>query len=219
MISQLKMIYPYCLFFENKEHEAELRKALSLCFLDGSLPQGTPMSPMLTNIIMLPIDFELSRLFAGKKPHCLYTRYADDIQISCRYDFRYSEAIGDICRVLKEFNAPYIIKPEKTRYGSSAGSNWLLGVMLNKDNEITIGHKKKKELKTILNCFMYDNINGKTWDLGEVRHLAGLISYYTSIEGEKITHIINSYSNKFGTPVEGVIKKLLGAEPNKKSCL
>ncbi|MCL2052843.1 MAG: hypothetical protein FWG90_00155 [Oscillospiraceae bacterium] len=38
----------------------ELQKALSLCFSNGGLPQGTPISPFITNVMMIPLDHKLS---------------------------------------------------------------------------------------------------------------------------------------------------------------
>jgi RNA-directed DNA polymerase len=51
-----------------------------LCCLQGKLPQGSPTSPILSNIVCGKLDSEL-RLLA-KKYRCFYTRYADDITFS-----------------------------------------------------------------------------------------------------------------------------------------
>ena len=58
-----------------------------MVFYDGKfrLPRGAPTSPLLSNIAMIPIDYDLqySRLF-NRNPYYdyTYTRYADDIFIS-----------------------------------------------------------------------------------------------------------------------------------------
>ena len=44
------------------------------------LPQGAPSSPIITNMICVPLDNALLRL--AKKTGCVYTRYADDITFS-----------------------------------------------------------------------------------------------------------------------------------------
>lgn len=51
-----------------------------LACLNGRLPQGAPSSPVLTNMICVPLDNALMRL--AKKTGCVYTRYADDITFS-----------------------------------------------------------------------------------------------------------------------------------------
>lgn len=56
--------------------------AISLCFLHGGLPQGTPISPMITNIMMIPIDYKLFNSLHDEESTFVYTRYADDMLIS-----------------------------------------------------------------------------------------------------------------------------------------
>lgn len=186
-----------------------LEKAFSLGFLDGGLPQGTPISPAITNLIMIPIDHRLANYFAEKQ--MVYTRYADDILVSSKVDFRYRETVDFINKVVREeFNAPYFIKPEKTRYGSSAGRNWNLGVMLNSDNEITIGHKRKKEFKAMINNYLNDFKAGIQWDLNDVQVFRGLMSYYEMIEKDTINYIIKTYNEKFNVDLKKVIKADLG---------
>ncbi|MFM0204226.1 retron Ec67 family RNA-directed DNA polymerase/endonuclease [Paraburkholderia fungorum] len=47
---------------------------------DGKLPQGSPCSPVISNMIAGVLDVHLSRL--AKVHGCIYTRYADDITFS-----------------------------------------------------------------------------------------------------------------------------------------
>lgn len=44
------------------------------------LPQGSPASPVIANMVAAGLDYDLARLCA--KQYCRYTRYADDITIS-----------------------------------------------------------------------------------------------------------------------------------------
>lgn len=90
--NMFSIIYPFSYLIEKHEDfKTELYKALSLCFLNGGLPQGTPISPMLTNIIMIPIDAEINRGLWKKDKDFVYTRYADDILISSKYNFEFKE--------------------------------------------------------------------------------------------------------------------------------
>lgn len=59
--------------------------AAGLCCLDGALAQGSPASPVLSNIFMKSIDEEIFTL-AGKYSLTV-TRYADDIVFSGKDDF------------------------------------------------------------------------------------------------------------------------------------
>lgn len=49
---------------------------------DDKLPQGSPCSPVITNLITHTLDIRLASL--AKKYKCTYTRYADDITFSTR---------------------------------------------------------------------------------------------------------------------------------------
>jgi hypothetical protein len=202
------MIFPLCAVMEIDEGREELRKALELAFLDGGLPQGTPISPLITNVMMIPIDFKLFNSFRNFNNQIfVYTRYADDFLVSSRYDFDFKKVEQHIVSVLKDFGAPFVIKAEKTRYGSSAGRNWNLGVMLNADNKITVGHRKKKQFQAMVSAYTMDRKNGKSWDKNEIQVMQGLYSYYLSVEGEVISGIMDHLSHKFGVDILAAIKE------------
>lgn len=210
LMKMLCMTFPFCEFIRYDFGCKELlEKALSLCFLNGGLPQGTPTSPMLTNALMIPVDHAINKMCHEYAPHLCYTRYADDILISSQYNFKWSDVQGRLISILETFGAPFTLHPEKTRYGSSAGRNWNLGVMLNAENKITIGHEKKKVFKAMVFQFMTDDAKGNHWGLDDVQHFLGLISYYRMVEKDCINEILQAYSQKFNKDVEATAKALL----------
>lgn len=204
LTSMLKMIYPFSAIFNWPMGARQLTKALDLCFLNGGLPQGTPISPMLTNLMMIPIDHRLCNDLV--KQGFVYTRYADDILISGKYSFMFTDMCKYIRGVLEEFKAPFTIKPEKTRYGSSSGENWNLGVMLNKDNQITVGWKNKARLRSACYAYVNDKRNGKNWDLHDVHVLSGQISYYHMVEPEYIDGMIGHFNEQHSVNLMRMIK-------------
>jgi len=212
VMRMLSLIFPFSEIVKHQDGKEELTKALSLCFLNGGLPQGTPISPFITNVMMIPLDHKLSNSLRNfEKNRFVYTRYADDLLISCQYDFDKDKIQSFILDTLKEFSAPFTIKPEKTRYGSRAGRNWNLGIMLNKDNEITIGHKKKKHFKAMLDGYVRTKKAGGGWELHDVQVLSGLISYYRMIERSYIDYVLKTYSDKNQFDIEAGIKADLSA--------
>lgn len=51
----------------------------------GKLPQGAPTSPVIANLVFLPIDFQI--IDFCKTKNIKYTRYVDDLSFSAKYDF------------------------------------------------------------------------------------------------------------------------------------
>ena len=158
---------------------------------------------------MIPIDFKLSKMLRDyNKQAFVYTRYADDFIISSKYNFDFRSIEKIIDDVLAEFKAPFKINQTKTRYGSSAGSNWNLGVMLNKDNKITIGYKRKHTFKAMVTNYVLDFLNGNPWDRDQVMYMAGLYSYYKMVEGQEFERQINNHiKNKYNVDLGQMIKR------------
>lgn len=208
VLHMFSMVFPFSEIMKDEIGKREFETAISLAFLDGGLPQGTPISPTITNIMMIPVDFKLAngfRDFNGQR--FIYTRYADDFQVSSRYTFSFREVERFISDTLHEFGAPFQINSSKTRYGSSAGSNWNLGIMLNKDNEITVGYKVKKQFQAMLSSYIMDKKNGVDWDKTDIQTMDGYRNYYRMVEGETIDKMVEHIGQKFGVDVVQMIKQ------------
>ena len=191
VLNMLTHIFPFSEIVKNTDGREALAKALSICFLNGGLPQGTPISPFLTNVMMIAIDHKISNTLRNFDNHrFVYTRYADDLLISCKIDFDKDSVQQFVVDTLSSFNAPFTINPRKTRYGSSAGRNWNLGLMLNKENQITIGHKRKIEFKAMLDNYMRNRKDGNGWEYHDIQVLLGLISYYRMVEKDYINYLL-----------------------------
>ena len=186
IITQLKKLYPFAAY-PSDTTDTLLEDIAKLATKDDGLPQGTPLSPLLTNLIMIEFDYKINKLIysltkdAGlMKQKYVYTRYADDIIISARNKFEYNILLDALKDLFSD--TPLTINEEKTRFGSSAGRNWNLGVMCNKDNNITIGYKKKQHLKTIINNYMKDRDEDLIWSLEDLYWLQGQLSWLHNVE-------------------------------------
>ena len=207
VIKMFSMVFPFSEIVKAPNGEVELRKALDLAFLNGGLPQGTPLSPLITNVMMIPVDYKLANAFRDfDKQRFIYTRYADDFIISSKVDFDVHRVEKLVVDTLHEFGAPFTINESKTRYGSSAGRNWNLGVMLNKDNEITVGHKKKRQFQSMLYNYVTDKRKGISWPREDIQTMQGLHSYYRMVEPETIDAIVKHTNEKMETDVLRLIK-------------
>ena len=205
VIKMFSMVFPFSEIVKFPNGEAELRKALDLAFLNGGLPQGTPLSPLITNVMMIPVDYKLANAFRDfDKQRFIYTRYADDFIISSKVDFDVHRVEKLVVDTLHEFGAPFTINESKTRYGSSAGRNWNLGVMLNKD--ITVGHKKKRQFQSMLYNYITDKRKDISWPREDIQTMQGLHSYYRMVEPETIDAIVKHTNEKMETDVLRLIK-------------
>lgn len=202
VVKQLKKIYPFEYYSED-----DLKAFLWICFLNDELPQGTPMSPMLTNLIMIPIDYALNKY--AKEHKLVYTRYADDILISGYEKWDWRKTVQDINNILESEETPFILKTEKTRFGSSAGRNWNLGLMVNKDNNITVGYRNKKKYKATIETLLYVITTTNNVDKDDLYNFQGITSYYTSIEPEYFKNLIKKYERKYNITLKEIYKRFL----------
>ena len=197
IVGQLEKIYPFAVYPSTIP-----RVIANFATLNGGLPQGTPLSPMLTNLIMVEIDYKINRLIydltqeAGLfKQSYVYTRYADDIIISAKNNFKYDIIIEAIDNLLED--TPLTINREKVRYGSSSGRNWNLGIMYNKDNELTIGYREKQKLKVTIYNYIHDGL----WPLEDLRWLLGKLNWLHNVQPEYFEGLMNYYKNKYNVDV------------------
>lgn len=181
-------------------------KMIDFCLLNDELPQGTNMSPLLTNTLMVEFDVKFTAFCENNG--LIYTRYADDMLISGKEKFNFIYIQNVAIAMLRELGYNFTIKKEKTRFGSINGSNWNLGLMLNKDHNITIGYRKKKIFKAMLHNFIQENLltNEQPWSIMDIQHLAGLHSYYKRIEPDYIDYIIQQYNSKYNVDVVSALK-------------
>jgi len=143
------------------------------CTLNNCLPQGAPTSPFLANLAMQGCDTEITAYC--KRLGLTYTRYADDILISSPVKFKANEVAEAISTILLRKNLS--VNRDKTRFGSCNGRNWNLGLMYNKDEDITVGYRAKKLMKNKLH-----NIESRGYTNKELHQFRGLLSYYNGIE-------------------------------------
>ncbi len=198
IMASMEEVYPFCLM-----DTTVLEVIIKACMLKYDdhygLPQGAPTSPILSNIAMIPIDYLLDDLYPN------YTRYADDLfisykrgQLSQKWSIEQMSSI--IQRKLSSKNKRFILNKDKSKAINivKTGGTWVLGMIVNRDQNITIGSKNKQRLKAKVFSFLMDAKNGSPWEIEEVYKMMGIISYYKYIEPEYVDMIIQKYENKTG---------------------
>lgn len=187
--------------------EEYLDNIIKAALLNGTLPQGSHLSPLLTNLAMVPIDHDITeRLHNYRGHHYVYTRYADDITISCKEKFNPEEIMQIIRGVFIKWIVPFRVNNEKTRFGSKAGRNYHLGLIVNKDNQLSVGHEKNQKFRAMI--FNFCTV-GDEWEKHDVQKMLGLISYYKSIEPEFVEKVLNKYGLKFNINIMAKAKAMI----------
>lgn len=183
---QLKQVYPFCML-----SDATLDTVINIATYNGALPQGSPLSPLLCNMVLLPFDWAM--YYSIKHFDGVYTRYADDILIS----FSNKKQLSFISQIIRgHLPDGLTLNDAKSRCGSIAGRNYNLGLVLNKEHNITIGHKKKMELKAKINNFIFDFTNQNYWSIIDTQVLQGEINYFKQIEPDYANFVINRLEQK-----------------------
>lgn len=207
---QLKKLYPFAdtNIFNEAMTDNILDKITNIAILNNGLPQGTPLSPVLTNLIMVEYDYKMNKMLYQLtkdnkliKQKYIYTRYADDIIISARNKFDYTVIVNAIKELFQD--TPLVLNEDKTRFGSNAGRNWNLGIMCNKDFKTTIGHKRKHELKAIINNYVYSH---NEWELNDIQWLQGQLSWLQNVEPNYFKGFIYYINKKYKINLLDLIK-------------
>ena len=111
------------------------------------LPQGSPASPILTNLMCEKLDFLLSGL--AKRFGLNYTRYADDITFSSMHN-GYQEGSDfreELERIISEQG--FIINPKKTRLNIVGSRQEVTGLTVSHD-KVNVSRKYIKDLRGLL---------------------------------------------------------------------
>jgi hypothetical protein len=202
VVKMLRKIYPFSYYSEE-----DLNSFMWLCFRLDQLPQGTPMSPMLTNLLMIPIDYAIEKF--AQENNLVYTRYADDILLSSGVKWDWQLTVQSVNTIFRTMGTPFSIKDEKTRFGSSAGRNWNLGLMVNKDNNITVGYRNKKKYRAAIDQLFTVVKETNDVDREDLQHFQGVTAYYLSIEPEYFQSIIRRYEQKYNLNLKDIYKRFL----------
>lgn len=181
------------------EHQVSFYLA-ALCCYEDALPQGSPASPVISNIIARHLDRRLYRV--AKKFNLNYSRYADDIAFSGdEINTKFVEYISAIIA-----DCGLKINPSKIRLYKGRGSKILTGISL-ATGEPRLPRNYRRELekelffidKYGLNGHMSHNKIRKPYYLESI---LGKVGYWLMIEPN------NAFAVK--------MQKKLHAEYNKK---
>lgn len=166
-----------------------------LLTLNNELPQGSPASPVLSNIVCFMLDIRLVEFC--KVSGLIYTRYADDITISSDHIFNKKLVLNSIKRII--IDEGFELNTSKTRFQSSKNKLEVTGLHIT-DGNIKIPRKYIKKIKQeiyYINRFGLDShieqmeIQNRNY----LEHLYGKIKFVIYIESSIGKELLTSLEN------------------------
>lgn len=127
-----------------------------ICTYQNQLPQGSPVSPIISNMICSKLDNKLSAI--SKKYFCYFSRYADDITFSTKkYDFP-EELIRKIRIIIEEEG--FIVNNNKFRIQKKNQRKEVTGITVNE--KLNVKRKYIRKIRAMLSSWEklgYENAN------------------------------------------------------------
>ncbi|EKN3600675.1 retron St85 family RNA-directed DNA polymerase [Yersinia proxima] len=168
-------------------HDTELFLKL-VCF-KGRLTMGGVTSPILSNLVCNNLDVAINDISISLG--ITYSRYADDIYLSTNNPNILFCMPGKVISLLRSIEYPnyLILNTKKTNHSSKKNKMMITGLILTNDGEVSLGRKKKREIKTLVYIW-------ETLSIERRKYLQGYLSYCASVEPLFINSLCEKFSAK-----------------------
>ena len=139
------------------------------------LPQGSPASPGITNLLCRRLDRRLAGLAASLG--FVYTRYADDLSFSARRPAVGSIKVGKLLRAVADIirHEGFTVHPDKTRVMRKGSKQEVTGVVVN--DRLSVDRATMRKFRATLYQVEKDGPAGKRWGAPGGDLLASLHGY------------------------------------------
>lgn len=192
-------------FFLKNEHfrlaEPVATLLAQIACKDGKLPQGSPCSPVITELMTHFLDIRLVKLAARHK--CTYTRYADDITISTNlreFPSALAELDGTEWKLGEELvsrinDAGFEVNDAKTRMQLRGSRQMVTGLTVNE--KVNVAQAYYKRVRATAHRFLTTGayeLDGAACN--SVPRLEGMINHIYHVRERQIDIAIANEGNK-----------------------
>ncbi|CFR16502.1 MULTISPECIES: retron St85 family RNA-directed DNA polymerase [Yersinia] len=175
--------------FRSLGYNKEISSVLTnLCTYKGKLPQGSPTSPKLANLICSRLDARIQG-YAGRRG-IIYTRYADDLTLSAQALKKIEKAKFFIKTIIPTEDLK--VNNSKTLLCGPRRQKKVTGLIISHD-KAGIGREKLREIRSkIHKIFTEESL--------EYNHVRGLLAYVSSVDKKshrKLVMYIDKLTKKY----------------------
>ena len=147
-----------------------------LCCLNDVLTQGSPASPILSNLFMKQIDIKLVEL--SQQYNICLSRYADDITFSGKQDYP-ENLLTDLQKIFEETNLT--LNTQKTYFAdTSKGQRLKVHGLLVKEDKIALTKGYRNKLRAYKHMIKNEKVDEK-----DIKRLTGHIKFSEFIESNQ----------------------------------
>lgn len=157
---------------------------------DNKLPQGSPCSPVITNLITHSLDIKLASL--AKKHFCIYSRYADDMTFSTRKSIfptqimreEYGEFITGKKLKNEILRSGFLINEKKTRIQYKDSRQDVTGLIVNKKPNVKKEYWRtvKSQCNSLFHTGTFFKITANGEIEGNINELEGQLNFIDQVD-------------------------------------
>lgn len=158
-----------------------------LCTFNGTLPQGAPTSPAISNLILRKFDAEV--LLVSEVWELIFVRYADDLFFKHKRNFNKIEFSNIISGLLN--NNGFSANIDKTRYYANGYPARVLGLLVDTE-KLRLSKSSRRKMRSQF----YRASKNLAWGRANIQVLEGQLQWHKAVYGRD--HLFEEYKSIIG---------------------